>query len=196
LRFKKYLTEARDTTKGKGVTREDAKVIYKQLQRALRPDMSQQLSKSKFRENEWWDMDFRVYDLFTERPGEEDDDWPNFTGAKQLEKAIKPILKGIGYMVSPSEKSWLSILVKAKKMTKKELKVDARKPKEAVWRKLRFAEVDTYDKYRKEQYNKTSAALKKHRNKFIKKEQFFELAKKADFGWDDTELENFWGDIK
>lgn len=194
--FKRYLTEARDTTKGKGVTFDEIKNIQKQLTRALRPDMTDQLSKTKIGSDDAWELGYRVYDLFTPRPREEDDDYPDFTGDKKLDKILKPILKGIGYRVTPEEKYWLSIDIKAKKLNKKELRADAKKQTELVRRKLKFAEVDVYDKFLKEKFNDTIVALKKHKNKFIKKEQFIELAKKANFRWDNDEIENFWLEIK
>ena len=201
MRFKdyireSYLIEARDTTKGKGVTWEEIKVIFDKLKRQLRPDMTQKITRAQLRSEDAWDLDFRVYDLFTARSGEEDDDWPNFTGGKQLDKILKPILKGIGYEVHVSEKSWFSILVKTKKLTKKDQRMDARKEKENLWRELRYAEIGTSDRFEKERYNETSAALKKIKKKFIKKDEFFELAKKANWRWDTDDLENFWRDIK
>ena len=196
MRLKNYLiTEARDMTKGKGVTWEEIKDIEKQLSRSLRPDMTQKITRAKMRGEDAWDLDFRVYDLFTPRSGEEDDDWPDFTGRKQLDKILKQHLKGIGYEVHPSEKYWFSVLIKSKKLTKKDQRSDARKEKDKVWRELRYAEINASDRFKKEQYNETGAALKKLRKKFIKKTEFFELAKKANWRWDADDLENFWRDI-
>ena len=190
------LNEARDTKKGKGVTRDEANVLYKRLKSAIRPDMTQQLSKyGKPETGEWWDLHFRAYDFFTSRPGEEDDDWPNFTGGKQLDKILRQHVIGIGYQVDVSEKSWFSIDDKAKKMTKKDQRLDARKEKETVWRELHYAEMRA-DRYDKEKYNETAAVLKKMKTKFIKKDKFFELATKTNWRWDKDDLENFWGDIK
>ena len=108
---------------------------------------------------------------------------------------IDPVMKGIGYSIQDHEKSWFSISVRKKKPTQKELRADAKKLTDNVKKKLRWAEVDTYDKWEKERYNETSAALKKYKNKFMKKEKFFELAKKANWQWDKDDLENFWRDI-
>jgi len=195
VRFQQYLTEARDTTKGKGVTWDEIKNIQTQLKRMIRPDMTQQISTWKGKDGEWWDLSFRAYDFYTSRPGEEDDDWPEFTGYKKLLKMITPVLKGIGYSIQDSEKSWFSINVKVKKPTKKDQRADSRKEKEKVWWALRDGERRA-DRYEKEKYNETADALKKLKTKFIKKDKFYELAKKINWRWDQDDLDNFWRDIK
>jgi hypothetical protein len=197
MRLKRYLTEARDTTKGKGVTWEEINDIYAKLKRLIRPDMTDQITLNKWKDEEWWDLQFRAYDFYTPRPGEEDDDWPDFTGYKKLIKMISPVLKGIGFSVEDSEKSWFSINVKKKKPTKKELKADAKKQLLPVIQTLNRFTADTWDKYTKEMYQDTIHLLKKKvKTKTIKKEKFFEVAKAANWRWDDDDLENFWRDVK
>lgn len=70
-------------------------------------------------------IDMRAYNLFTDRPGEEDDDQPRFTGGLALKKVIDSELdhwglKGSEIRIDPSEKSWIEISIKPK--IKKETK--------------------------------------------------------------------------
>jgi len=119
MRFKDFLTEAK-----KGVTRDEAKDLFKRIKSSLRPEMS---DPSISQNGPWWDLMIRDYEYFTPRPGEEDDDHPDFTGEKNLLKKLKPILKGIDWQFSPEEKSWISISLKAKKLTKKQMAIDKKK---------------------------------------------------------------------
>lgn len=71
--------------------------------------------------NNAYSWSFRNYDLFTARRGEEDDDHPNFTGEKYMERVIataekRSRLSKDAYTISvwPDEKSWLTVSAKAK----------------------------------------------------------------------------------
>lgn len=62
-------------------------------------------------------LDYRDQDdrYFKSRPGEEDDDWPDFTGGATVRKIVadvfKDISKDVKIEVSPGEKSWISIRI-------------------------------------------------------------------------------------
>lgn len=183
--FKQYLAEA-----GKGITREEAKSLLKRITSSLRPEMSQPNVQSN---GPWWDLMIRDYTYFTPRPGEEDDDWPEFTGEKLLLKKLKPIMKGLDWTFSPEEKDWITISVKAKKLTKSQQKRDAKKKTSDVVGALEGESVDAQDSFWRTFYTNLIPEMHKWqlRKKFITKEQFMDMAAKVK--WHDSDAaEEVW----
>ena len=178
--FKQYLTEGK-----KKATREQAQDLYKDVLRAVNPDMHDNLRQS----GEWWDMSIRAYDFFTERPGEEDDDHPNFTGDKKLNKILKSVLKGYEFQFWPEEKSWITIHVKAKPLNKKQQKADLKKLTQTVLESVRNERFKSNDRWVREYYEELQELLKKWKKKFIKKEDYLTLQKKAKWGDEELALE-------
>lgn len=164
--FKQYLTEAK-----KKVTREQAQEFLNQIKRAIHPDMMQNLGSY----GDAFEISFRAYDFFTERPGEEDDDHPDFTGDKRLNKILKPILKGVDFSFWPEEKSWITISLKAKPLTKKQITADKKKKIEAVRDAVRQAYFKTSDRWEMKFYDEFKEILVKWKKKFITKEDFLKL---------------------
>lgn len=184
ITFKQYLAEA------KAVTRDQAKDYFKTIVRQLRPDMHDDFVREVGKDpDRWWDYSIRHYDLFTSRPGEEDDDHPNFTGDKQLNKALKSILKGVEFQFWPEEKSWITIRIKAKKLSAKDIKADAKKKIEPVINATRNAYFDAKDRHDRDFYDGMLNELKKWKKKFITKEEYFDLTKKVS-KWNNDELAN------
>lgn len=176
--FKQFLSEA-DSTKGKAVDRDTAEDLFNQIERALRPDdKDNSIRRYDGRDSSWWSKSYRIYDLFTDRRDEEDDDHPNFTGGKQLEKALKPILKGIGWTVSVSEKAWLEIEIKAKKLTAKQIKSDGKKKIESIRDAVRNESFKARDRWDKEFFDEFIKALGNWKKKSITKDEYFKLARR------------------
>ncbi|AMM45066.1 hypothetical protein SP15_259 [Bacillus phage SP-15] len=69
--------------------------------------------------NGWMYASYKAPNLFRSRPGEEDDDWPEFMGYDQVnnqfQKVFKDLLDVIEYSIEGEEKGWLSIAVRVKK---------------------------------------------------------------------------------
>jgi hypothetical protein len=95
----------------KSATKSEADALYKKVVRALRPEMEHEVQKN----GPDWGFSIRDDRYFTGRPGEEDDDWPDFTGEKEFMRKMKPIMRGYDWSYSPEEKDWISISVKAAK---------------------------------------------------------------------------------
>jgi hypothetical protein len=181
-----YLTEAK-----KAVSREQAEEYLNTIKRQINPEMSDPVRQN----GDWWDLMIRDHDFFTDRGGEEDDDHPNFTGDKRLNKILKSILKGVEFQYSPEEKGWITILLKAKKLTKKQLAADVKKKIQPVIDAARNEIYNADDRWDRDYYEQLVDVLKKWKKKFIKKEQFFDLQKSVKHG-DDENANNIWWKAK
>jgi hemerythrin len=179
--FKQYLTEAK-----KAITREQAVEFFKDIKRAINPEMVQ---PHVYQNGDWWEVSIRDYEFFTPRPGEEDDDHPDFTGGKRLEKILKSILKGVEFEFSPEEKSWISISMKAKPLNKKQLNADAKKLTQSVLEAVRNERFRSNDRRDREFFEELQELLKKWKKKFIKKEDYMTLQNKTKWGDEELALE-------
>jgi hypothetical protein len=171
----------------KAATREQASEFRNQIQRAIQPDMIDKLSQY----GDWYDISIRAYDFFTERPGEEDDDHPNFTGDKRLNKILKSIFKGFEFEFWPEEKSWITIRVKAKPLSKKQQKADLKKKIDPVRNSVRNEAWKADSIWERAFWNDFKEILAKYKKKFITKEEYFKLARSAKHG-DDEIAEEAW----
>lgn len=177
---------------GKGVTREDAGALLKRIKAALRPEM---IDHKVGQNGPWWDLMIRDYRYFTPREGEEDDDWPMFTGEKELLKRLKPVLKGIEFTISPEEKDWITISLKAKKITAKAAAKDKKKKTIYVVNSVNNEKVFTDDSYDKRFYTDLLPILQKHKKKFITKDEFYALAEPVEY-FDSNAAEEAWSKAK
>ena len=183
--FKQYLTEA----KGKGVTRDEAKSLLKRIKSALRPDM---IMHSVEQNGPDWDLMIRDSRYFTSRPGEEDDDWPDFTGEKDLLRKLNPILKGIEWTYSPEEKDWITISIKAKKLPAKALAKDAKKKFSSLMGQLVDEKEAAEDPKSRQFYSQLYINLKAgYKKKFITKDDFFAQAERTSW-YDYDAAEEIW----
>jgi hypothetical protein len=176
----------------KGVTREDASELLNLIKRQLRPDM---IRPSVEQNGPWWDISIRDYQYFTPREGEEDDDWPDFTGQKDLLKRLKPVLKGIEFTVSPEEKDWITISLKAKKVTAKAAAKDKKKKTISVTNSVNNEAVFTDDKYDLSFYTDLRELLKKFKKKFITKDEYYRLAEPLEY-FESRPAEEAWSKAK
>ena len=188
--FKQYLTEGK-----KAVDRDTAEGLFKQIYRATNPDGDQRMSERNGKDSRWFEYDIRAYDFFTDRGGEEDDDHPIFTGDKKLNKILKSILKGIEFEFWSNEKSWITIRIKGKKLTAKQLKADKKKKIESVRSAVREASWDSTDNWERKFWDAFKEDLDKYKKKFITKEEYFDLARNAKWG-DDEVAEVAWAKAK
>jgi hypothetical protein len=193
--FKKLFAEGinyQKGGKGKGVTKDEAKALLKRINSALRPEMSQ---PNVMQNGPDWDLMIRDSEYFTSRPGEEDDDWPDFTGEKEITKRLKSILKGIQWTFSPEEKDWITISLLAKKPTAKAAAKDKKKKllyvADAVAGEKYDAESMKYRQFYKELY----PLLGKWKKKFITKEEFFTLGETSPW-FDSDAAEEVWSMAK
>jgi hypothetical protein len=157
----------------KAVTREEAKALLKKIKTMLRPDMIQGVDKN----GADWDLMIRDSRYFTSRPGEEDDDWPDFTGEKDLMRMLNPILKGIEWTYSPEEKDWITISLKAKKLTAKAAAKEKKKKVLMVIDAVANEKYDADDYDWRRFYTDLLPELKdfSKKKKFITKEQFYRV---------------------
>jgi hypothetical protein len=176
----------------KGVDRDTASELLKKIKMALRPEM---IRPSVEQNGPWWDISIRDYQYFTPREGEEDDDWPDFTGEKALLRKLKPILKGIEFTYSPEEKDWITISLKAKKVTAKAAAKDKKKKTISVVNSVNNEKVFTDDSYDKRFYADLHPILKKFKKKFITKDEYYALAEPVEY-FDSRAAEEAWSKAK
>jgi hypothetical protein len=169
----------------KGVTREQATDLLNQIKRSMRPDMTQKITQN----GDWWDLSIRDSAYFTPRPGEEDDDWPDFTGEKELRRKLNPILKGLDWTYSPEEKDWITILIKAKKLSKAAAKKDLKKKTVDVVNAVGRSRYLTDESWEKKFFEFFYVELSKHKKKFITKDQYFAISQQTKFSDDDAAAE-------
>jgi hypothetical protein len=186
--FKQYLTEAK-----KGVTRDEAKSLSKRVKSALRPEDFEPISK---RGDEWFTFMIRDYKYFTPRPGEEDDDWPDFTGEKDLMRKLNPIFKGIEWKYSPEEKDWISINIKAKKLSAAAAKKDTKKKTAYVIDAVDGEKDDAEDRNYREFYTILLPLLKKWKKKSITKDEFYAMGETIRPWFDVDAAEEAWSMAK
>ena len=181
--FKEYLTEA----KGKGVTRDEAISLAKSVKSALRPEMTQPVQSN----GPWWEFMIRDYEYFTGRPGEEDDDWPEFTGEASFMRKMKPVMKGIEWEFSPEEKDWVSIRVRAKKLSKAAIKKENKKLTKSVMDAVEGEAEEAESKFYRTFYTNLIPVLAKWKKKFITRDQFDDMTVKV--RWNDPDaVESVW----
>jgi hypothetical protein len=176
----------------KGVTRDAASELLNLIKRQLRPEM---IRPNIEQNGPWWDISIRDYQYFTPRDGEEDDDWPMFTGEKDLLRKLKPILKGIEFTISPEEKDWITISLKAKKITAKAAAKDKKKKTISVVNSVNNEKVFTNDSYDKRFYADLHPILKKFKKKFITKDEYYALAEPVEY-FDFNAAEQAWSKAK
>jgi hypothetical protein len=182
-----YLTEAK-----KAVDFDTARSLAKRVKSVIRPDMFRPVAKK----GDWFEFDIRDYRFFTPRPGEEDDDWPDFTGGKELERTLKPIMKGLDWEYSPGEKDYIYIRIKAKKLSKAAQKRDAKKKSDEVRVAVAFEMYDAEDSDWRNLYTAILPILKKWKKKFITKDEFYKIGESVN-PWADTDaLDNVWAIAK
>lgn len=187
--FKQYLTEAT----GRGVTDNEARDLLKKIKSRLRPDM---IDNAIRKNGQDWDLMIRDGRYFTSRPGEEDDDWPDFTGEKDLLKQLKPILKGIEWTYSPEEKDWITISLKAKKPTAKAMAKDKKKKFTSLMIALADEKYDAQDSGWRQFYSQIYTNLKAgYKKKFITKVDFFAQAERTSW-YDADAAEEVWSMAK
>lgn len=108
--FKRYLTEKSAVIDE--ITLGTAKSFTNSLYKRLGGYMKQEPEQN----GDWWDLMIRADQYFTSRPGEEDDDWPDYTGHKEVEKIVKRLIPDtFQYEITPEEKSWITISIKPRK---------------------------------------------------------------------------------
>lgn len=99
---------------------DDIEIVLRNLKRTLKAERSDQLEKVERGNKIVYTASVRAYQYFTSRDGEEDDDWPNFTGNKDVKKKIENALKLNKDIISDidisgEEKGWISIIVEVDK---------------------------------------------------------------------------------
>lgn len=99
-----------EATKYRGMDSTGIKRAYKDIMKALKPEMSRkpELTRNK----EWWMIEIRDEQYFTNYDADPDNDYKEFTGQAELEKKLSRVLRGYPVMYLGQEKDWVQIRIK------------------------------------------------------------------------------------
>ena len=185
--FKSFLAEA-----DSNIDFAAAKQLTKKIKRKLDAEMTQE----PYKNGDSWDLSVRAYQYFTPREGEEDDDWPDFTGGKEVEKKVKSVLpSGIEIQISPEEKDWITISVRSTAPPKAAAKDKGKKIKDLIGAAENEGAAAPSGKYRIFSVN-LAKTLAKHlkRDKRMTEDKFMSVAATTPF-YDYDAAAELWSSV-